>query len=180
MNFKEKEKMVSELIFELNLEYTDEDRIQMSKLIQCYFRKRANYVNSNTENLAGALLWIYSRINFLFEDKAWSQQCIAKMLRAKPKTISNTASRIMDALKIDIFDERFARKEVADKDPRNDFFMTPSGFIVHKDHIKNIILSRLSKEEQRLPENEEVSGKIDKNSTSKEDNKNKKLNDYFK
>jgi len=191
MSFKEKEKPVAELVFSFNLNYTKEDKMQLSKLIQAYFRKRANYVNSSVENLAGALLWVYSRINFLFQhDDSWSQQGIAGMIGIKPKTISNTASRIMDALNIDIFDERFARKDVAEKDPRNDFFMTPSGFIVHKDQIKELILRKMINEPPKFSEKED-SGEITdhkedscENTAQKESNthiiKNKKINEYFK
>ncbi|MEK6921309.1 MAG: DUF6398 domain-containing protein [Nanoarchaeota archaeon] len=181
MNFKKKEKPVTELIFCLNIEYTQEDKMQLSKLIQSYFRKRTNYVNSSMENLAGALLWVYSRINFLFEnDESWSQQSIAGMIGIKPKTISNTASRIMDSLNIDVFDERFARKEIVDKDPRKDFLMMPSGFIVHKDQIKDLLINGLAKRDQKPIEKEEVSSDENKNSPKQGDNKNKKLNNYFK
>ena len=51
------------------------------------------------------------------------------------KTVGNKASEIAKALKIDIFDERFCRKEIADKNPLNQFVMLPSGFIVSKDQL---------------------------------------------
>ncbi len=65
------------------------------------------------------------------------------MLGIKPKTVSNTASRIMDSLKSGCFDARFARNEVAENNPINDFFMTKSGFILHKDDIAQILLQKM-------------------------------------
>lgn len=139
MEFKDKKELVFKQIFGLNLTFTSEDKEQIAKLIETYFRKRTNIANSTIENIAGGLLWVYSRINFLFQDnKLWSQQSIAGMLGIKPKTISSTASKIMNALKIDCFDERFARKNVAEQNPLNNFFMTKLGFILHKDDIKKI------------------------------------------
>ncbi|MEK6867517.1 MAG: hypothetical protein AABX98_01710 [Nanoarchaeota archaeon] len=83
-------------------------------------------------------------------------------------------------MNIDVFDERFARKEIVDKDPRKDFLMMPSGFIVHKDQIKDLLINGLAKRDQKPIEKEEVSSDENKNSPKQGDNKNKKLNNYFK
>ena len=56
MDFKEKKEPVTQLVFNINLRFTEEDKIQLTKLIDSYFRKRANVVNSSIENLSGALL----------------------------------------------------------------------------------------------------------------------------
>ena len=40
MNFKDKKVPVTELVFGLNLEFTLEDKEQIVKLIECYFRKK--------------------------------------------------------------------------------------------------------------------------------------------
>jgi len=45
------------------------------------------------------------------------------------------AAEIINSLKIDMFDERFCRKEVSDRNPLNDFVMLPSSFIVHKNQL---------------------------------------------
>lgn len=116
---------------------TDEDKVQLGNLVETYFRKRRNYVNSRIENLAGALLWVYSRINFLFEhDETWSQKSLADSLGIRSKTISNVSMKIWDALNIDLFDPRFARKNVADSDYRKDFIMLPNGFIMPKNILQ--------------------------------------------
>ena len=196
MDFKEKKGHAENLIFNLKLNLTPEDKIQLKKLIDSYFRKRTNITNSGIENIAGGLLWIYSRINFLFQyDEKWSQQSIAAKLGIKPKTVSNIASKMMDTLKIDYFDERFARKDVAEKDPRNDFIMTKSGFILHKDYVKEMIINGVVTEEPTESlvkyDNEDGKSKFDEqkmnNVVKKEisDDKNnppkyKKLSEFFK
>jgi hypothetical protein len=144
MNFKEKKEPVTELMLGCNLNFTDEDKQQLHKLIDTYFRKRTGVANSKIENIAGGLLWVYSRINFLFEnDGSWSQKNLGDLLGIKSKTISRMASQMMDSLRIDCFDSRFAREEVAEKDPRNNLFMTKEGFIVTKDDIKEMMLQRM-------------------------------------
>ncbi|MEA3514191.1 MAG: DUF6398 domain-containing protein [Nanoarchaeota archaeon] len=188
MNFKEKKDPVKELIFGLDLKFTSEDKEQIERLIESYFRKRTNIVNSNVENLAGGLLWVYSRINFLFQDdESWSQQNIAGILNIKPKTISNTASRMMDSLRIDYFDKRFARKEVSEEDPRNNFVMTKEGLILHKNDIKELIVNRMLKEEPavKLFDEDDIEDiSYENKSIQKEnedwENKNRKLSEFFK
>jgi len=136
MNLKEKKDAVLEIILKLELNFTSEDKDKITKLIETYFRKRTNIINSDINNLCGGLLWTYAKINFLFENnKSWSQQNIGEILGVRPKTISNISSKIMDSLKINIFDERFARKEISDQNPLKQFVMTESGFIVHKDDL---------------------------------------------
>ncbi|MBU0758230.1 MAG: hypothetical protein KKF44_09240 [Nanoarchaeota archaeon] len=137
MEFKEKKEPVMCNVFGLGLSMTDEDKVQLGNLVETYFRKRRNYVNSRIENLAGALLWVYSRINFLFEhDETWSQKSLADSLGIRSKTISNVSMKIWDALNIDLFDPRFARKNVADSDYRKDFIMLPNGFIMPKNILQ--------------------------------------------
>jgi len=184
MNFKDKKVPVTELLFGLNLELTSEDKKQIAKLIESYFRKRINITNSSIENIAGGLLWIYSRINFLFQDdESWSQQSIAARLGIKPKTVSNIASKMMDALRIDYFDERFARKKVAEKDIRNNYIMTKSGFILHKDKVREMLIERMIKDasEQGVIEENDAKNmsEVIKDKTAVK-NKNKQLGEYFK
>lgn len=175
-----------EIVFKLNLRMTDEDKEQVTKLTEAYFRKRANYTNSSIENLAGALLWVYSRINFLFnDDEDWSQKNLANTLSVKSKTISNISSKIIDSLNIDMFDSRFARKEVADSDPRNDFFMLPSGFIAHKNDIVRMMEKRINEAENiPLSENEvkviDIKNIKENKAEDKGFDKNKKLSDFFR
>jgi hypothetical protein len=139
MNFKEKKDAVLNIVLKLELNFTSEDKEKITKLIETYFRKRMNIINSDINNLCGGLLWTYARINFLFEkDKSWSQQSIAQLLNVKQKTISNITSKIMDSLKINFCDERFVRKEISDQNPLKQFVMTESGFIVHKSDLDGL------------------------------------------
>ena len=55
MNFKEKKDLVLSSVFELNLYFTSEDKEQITKLIETYFRKRTNIVNSDINNLCGGV-----------------------------------------------------------------------------------------------------------------------------
>ena len=145
MNFKEKKDLVLNLAFNLNLGFILADREKFTKLVESYFRKRTNIVNSDINNLCGGLLWVYSRINFLFENnKDWSQQNIAELLGIRAKTISNIAGKIMFGLKINVFDDRFARKEISDNNPMNKYVMTESGFIIHKDDLDKIISKKFN------------------------------------
>lgn len=118
------------------LHFTEEDKVLLTKLTQAYFRKRMGISNSKPEVTAAAILWVHSKINFLWEHhENWKQQPLAQLFSVKPKTIGNKASEIIKALKIDIFDERFCRKEVADENPFKQFVMLPSGLIVTKDQL---------------------------------------------
>lgn len=105
-------------------------------------------------------MWVYSRINFLFQyDDSWSQKNLASLLGIKSKTISSTASKIMDSLRIDYFDGRFARKEVAESNPLNKFIMTKEEFIVDKEMVKEQIINTMFKENlssKYFEEDEEV------------------------
>lgn len=177
---KEKKEKVEKIIFSLNLIYTDEDKTNIQKLIDSYFRKK-NIPDSRNENIAGGLLWIYSKINFLAEnDTNWSQKEIAKKLEVKPKAISRMSSSLMEKLKINLFDDRFAKKEIIDKNPLNNFFMTKEGFIVDKKFIEEQLLNSFKDkfgDIMDINSDNEIEC-INLNDKSKE-NKNKKLNDFF-
>ena len=187
MDFKEKKEPVTQLVFNINLRFTEEDKIQLTKLIDSYFRKRANVVNSSIENLSGALLWVYSRINCLFQhNQDWSQKSIAELLNIKPEIISNTARRIMRTLRIDYFDVRFAREDIAKEDPQNNFLMTQSGLILDQDIIKKI--NFINKLKQDITEdcnngknpNEKNIIRKELSDTKSSRTRNKKLNEFFK
>lgn len=122
------------IIFGIELDYTEEDREKLKKLISSYCGKRVGVSNSKIENISGGLLWVYSKVNFLWEgDDSWSRGSIAEKLGVKSKTIGNKAAEIMKALGIGCFDERFARKNVADRNPFNKFEMRSDGFIVMRE-----------------------------------------------
>jgi hypothetical protein len=178
---KDKKESVEKLIFSLRLNLTSEDKIQLQKMINSYYRKK-HIMNSKTENIAGGLLWVYSRINFLFEtDADWSQKEIAHALDLEPKSISRTASAMMTSLKIDLFDTRFARKEVVDKDFRNDLFITKEGFIMHKNDVANILLKQMREKFGDIIETDEEIELVDlgEKKKEKENNKNKDLKEFF-
>ncbi len=133
--------VVLSLIFEKDkfLHFTEEDKALLKKLSTAYVRKRTGIVVSKPEITAAALLWLYSKTNFLWEnDEIWKQQNIAQLFILKQKTIGNKTSEIAKALKIDVFDLRFCRKEVSDQNPLNNFVMLPSGFIVSKDMLDSL------------------------------------------
>ncbi|MFT4309090.1 MAG: DUF6398 domain-containing protein [Candidatus Woesearchaeota archaeon] len=175
-DFKEKRDKVKEIVFGLSLSYTDEDKENIEKLIDAYFRLRKHYTNSKTEFIAGGLLWVYSTINYLAQnDKEWSQKGLADKMGIKPKSISRTSSHIMSSLKIDYFDKRFARKEVIEQDFRNDYFMTSDGFILHKDDIAQILLEQMKRKFGDIIEIDDETELID---LDKKDSKNKSLYDY--
>ena len=130
MNLDKKE-TITNTIFGINLNYTEEDREKLNELISSYCRKQVGVSNSKIENISGGLLWVYSKVNFLWEeDNSWSRGSIAEKLGVKSKTIGNKATEIMKALGIGCFDARFARKNVADENPFNKFGMTSEGFMV--------------------------------------------------
>lgn len=180
---KETKKEVEKILFNLELSYNNEDKKNLQNLINSYFRNR-NIPNSKIEFIIGGLLWVYSRINFLFEnDINWSQKEIAKKLNIESKSISRTASYIMKLMNIDYFDKRFARKEISKKDPRNNFIMTKEGFIVDKNFIEDKLLENMR---QKFGDTIDIKSKedinfINSNNKKEEDKdiKNKKLGEFF-
>ena len=184
MNFKEKKEPVIGTIFGLDLYLTVEDKELLQKLIDSYFRKKKIFVNSDIKNIAGGLLWVYSRINFLFQyDNQWSQKSIAEKIGIKQKTISRTASSMMDSLNINYFDRRFAREEVAEKDPRNNFFMLQSGFILCKENVKEILHQRIDDKSAKLdnpPEPDKKGEAVNKPEKIADKTNDKKLSEFFK
>lgn len=186
--FVEKKEKVEEIIFKLDLSMNDEDKKNVQKLIDSYFRKKKLFVNSKVEFIAGGILWIYSRINFLFEnDNEWSQKEIARKLDIKSKSVSRTSSTMMNHLNIDVFDKRFAKEEIVEKDPRNNFFMTKEGFIVDKEFIEKKLLENMSEkfgDSVEIKSDDEIEC-INLNDKKKkeeniEDTANKNLKDFFK
>ncbi|MFT4326156.1 MAG: DUF6398 domain-containing protein [Candidatus Woesearchaeota archaeon] len=180
---KEKKEQVERIIFSLDLVYTNEDKKNIQKLIDSYFRKR-NIPDSRKENLAGGLLWVYSRINFLFqEDFEWSQKEIAKKIGIESKSISRMSSSLMNKMKIDIFDDRFARKEIIEKNPLNNFFMTKEGFIVDRKFIENQLLDNMRARFGDIldikPNDEIECINLNDKSNELKHSKNKKLNEFF-
>lgn len=132
----EKKDAVLQLLLEQEsvLNYSEEDKMQLKKLTITYFRKRTMVTNSNIQITAAAILWQYSKLNFLFENNGiWSQKNIAKLFDVRPKSVSSKSTEISKALKINYFDERFCRKEISDRNPFKKFAMTPSRFIVFQE-----------------------------------------------
>ncbi|MFH1440191.1 MAG: DUF6398 domain-containing protein [Candidatus Woesearchaeota archaeon] len=120
------------------LSYTDEDNKLIVKLWDKYWKKRKGNLKSSSEVLAAAVLWQYSSNNFLWEyDKTWSQKSLAELFQVNPKTIGENSRQIKKLLKIDYFDDRFCRKDVADKNPFKEMAVLPSGFILSKDDAIN-------------------------------------------
>lgn len=136
LKYKEVLKLILNKKHELN--YTEEDEKKITKLWEKYYKKIKP--NSSKEVLAGAVLWLYSKLNSLWEnDKTWSQKSLAAILKAKQKTISDKTREISMYLKIRNWDNRFCRKDVAESNPLNNYVILPeSGFISTREQaIKN-------------------------------------------
>ncbi|MEK6893303.1 MAG: tetratricopeptide repeat protein [Nanoarchaeota archaeon] len=119
------------------LNAADEDILLINQLVTSYYRKRTGISNSASETIAAAFLWVYSKSNFLWEgDKKWSCQGLAELFNANPKTVGAVASKIINSLKINLWDERFCRQNVMKNNPFDEFVMTKSGFIVPKEMLE--------------------------------------------
>lgn len=126
-----------------------EDLQLIIKLVESYFRKRSYISNSKTEITAAGIIWVYSKINFLWEgNKKWGLENIAKLFDVRPKTAGNKASEIMKALKIDYWDDRFARAEVAKNNPYKKFVVAPNGMIIPREMLTESVFSNSFKSEK--------------------------------
>jgi tetratricopeptide (TPR) repeat protein len=124
-----------------------EDTHLIKKLAETYFRKRTGVSSSQPKTTAGGILWAYSKVNFLWEgNHKWSRQGLADLFGASAKTVGDKAAEIHRALKIQLWDERFAREDVANRSPFKNMVVTPSGMIVPKNMIpENIYCPPLRK-----------------------------------
>jgi len=149
------------------LSHTPEDSRLLYKLVESYCRRKKGISNTRKVNTtAASLLWVYSRINFLSEnDKKWSRQSLAELFEASSKTVGDKASEIMKALKINYWDDRFAREEVAENSPYLKYGVSPQGFIIPLDVIskKDINSYNMEKEDYYYDGLEHLSeGEFDK------------------
>ena len=116
------------------LEFTDEDKQNITRLLDAYWKKRKGEIRTNSETLAAAILWQYSKLNGLWEeDKLWSQQGLASLYDVRPKTIGANATEITRLLKIANWDDRFCRREIADTDPLKNMVVLANGMITSRD-----------------------------------------------
>ena len=130
---------VSSLITEkiISLNPSSEDLFLINNLIASYYRKRAGISNSATNTMACAFLWAYSKSNFLWGgNKNWARQNLSELFDANPKTVGDATFKIINALKIRSWDERFCKKEIMKNNPFDQFMMNKEGFIVlREDHL---------------------------------------------
>lgn len=117
------------------LPHTEEDIEKINKICAAYGRKRSvSY--GDPKIMAASFLWIYSCINFLGEEEGgmWRQKSLSKLCAVNVNTISKWSRYIMDALRIEQMDQRFSRREVAEKNPWLKFRVDPrSGLIFSED-----------------------------------------------
>lgn len=108
------------------LPHTEEDKEKINKLWRFYGRKR-NVQSGQSKSVAVAILWAYARINFLWEEegKLWMQKSLAKICGVGTETIGRKTSALMKSMKIEPMDQRFARQEMADKNPMNKLLVDP-------------------------------------------------------
>lgn len=132
----ERYEKVKELILskKTELSFTEEDVKLLIKLWDAYWKKKKGELRGDVAVLAGAVLWRYSSDNFLWQyDQKWIQKNLAELFQVRGKTIGSNASEIRDILKINYFDDRFCRKDVAAKNPYKQMAMLPSGMIVSRE-----------------------------------------------
>lgn len=132
----ERYNLVKELILSkrVELSLTEEDEKLLLKLWDAYWKKKKGDLRGDVTVLASAILWVYSSSNYLWEkDKKWTQKSLAELLDVRGKTIGNNATEIRDVLKIQLWDDRFCRKSIAQSNPMKSMVMLPSGFIVNRD-----------------------------------------------
>lgn len=105
-------------LFLKKLPHNNEDEEKINKIWRFYERKR-KFKKCHPEVMAGAILWAYARINFLWEHegKKWMQKNISDVCGISAKVLGRAASALMDELDMEILDARFARQELADKNP---------------------------------------------------------------
>ncbi|MFH1089057.1 MAG: DUF6398 domain-containing protein [Candidatus Uhrbacteria bacterium] len=114
------------------LSHTTEDEDLLQKLCLHYSKKRT-IIGGKIESVAAALLWLYSRVNFLgeHEGKMWRQKDLAELCGTSTATIGSKASAIMKAMKIDLLDIRYSRKELARNNPMNQIRVDPETGLIY-------------------------------------------------
>lgn len=107
-----------------------EDEEKLRKIWKFYQRKRT-VAGGQAKALAAGILYVYSRINFLnYEQKPWRQGNIAVLCGVSESTAGTKSKQIMQGLKMDMMDQRFARESVAEKNPWNKMMVDPkTGFL---------------------------------------------------
>ena len=120
------------------LPHTAEDEERIDKIVAFYGRKR-NITAGRAQNIAAAIIWLYARINFLGEKegKKWTQESVAGICGVSKSVIGQKAGELMKALKIDLLDQRFARREMAAQNPLMKMRVDPqSGLLFMEDDNK--------------------------------------------
>lgn len=113
------------------LPHTPEDEEKLKKLWQAYGRKRRAPAG-NVHSVAAALLWVYARVNFLWDvqSKEWQQQHIAEIAGVSKSTLGQKAMAIIKSMKIEPMDLRYARQDIAEKNPFAQIRLDPrTGFL---------------------------------------------------
>lgn len=128
------------------ISHNDEDEEKIRKIWKFYQRKR-NIAGGQAKALAAGILYAYARINFLnFEQKSWKQSNIAAFCKVSESTAGTKAKQIMEGLKMEMMDRRFARTTVAEKNPLNKMMVNPeTGLLFMEDDNVEIPGIRLRK-----------------------------------
>lgn len=119
------------------LPHTEEDIERVKKIINFYSRKR-NILPGSVNSFISAVLWVYAKINFLWEleGELWQQKNLAKICDVSASTLGAKATKIMKDLKIDMMDQRFARQEMVEKNPLAQLCVDPkTGMILKKEDV---------------------------------------------
>ena len=116
------------------LPHTVEDEERIDKIVAFYGRKR-NITAGRAQNIAAAIVWLYARINFLGEKegKKWMQESVAGICGVSKSGIGQKAGELMEGLKIDLLDQRFARREMAAQNPLMKMRVDPQSGLLFMD-----------------------------------------------
>ncbi len=129
---------VLKILSEQTAKLSEEDKTLVTKLWTAYYRKRRGISRSDTKTLTAAVLWAYSKINYLWEgDENWSLEGVTGRIGANKKTVGQKTTEINRTLNIKLFDQRFACRKIQEGNPLLNMVMTPQGFITTKDDAIN-------------------------------------------
>ena len=137
----EKKQKLIELTSRFCQKYLDNEYLSLcEKLIQKMSRKRqVPFLSGKIEIWASAIIYSLGQINFLF-DSSFNPYAtpddICNYFKTSKSTVGQKAKIIRDMFKMGYWDDEFATKQIADKNPMNDIMMV-NGLLVSKSMMQN-------------------------------------------
>lgn len=137
----EKKQKLTELTSNFCREYLDNEYLSLcEKLIQKMSRKRqVPFLSGKIEIWASAIIYSLGQINFLFDnsfDPYATPDDICNYFNTSKSTVGQKAKIIRDMFKMGYWNNEFATKQIADKNPINDIMMV-NGLLVSKSMMQN-------------------------------------------